>query len=104
MTPKPELTRWGIIVGLLIVFVGILDVGTTMLVLSHGGYELNPIVLWLMGFFGALWPIPKMLFHIVSGIIAAYFSKLKKIKIFSILIVIFFTLIALNNILVLFSF
>lgn len=59
----------GAVVGVLIVVLGILDVVSTNLVLAAGGRELNPIVSWTMEHLEAWWHMPKILIHVVAGLL-----------------------------------
>lgn len=59
----------GALFGVLIVLVGILDVISTNLVLQAGGIETNPIVVWTMERLDEWWHVPKMVIHLVAGLL-----------------------------------
>ena len=59
----------GAVVGSLIVVLGILDVISTNLVIAAGGKEMNPIVRWTMDHLETWWHMPKILIHVVAGLL-----------------------------------
>lgn len=83
------------VLGAAIVALQMLDVLTTLAVVSAGGRETNPAVSVLMALLGPVWWVPKV---IIASCIAGYFGTRPTVRWTGLLVLILGALVVLNNI------
>ena len=87
--------RAAFVLGAAIVALQMLDVLTTLAVVSAGGREANPAVSVLMTLLGPVWWVPKV---IIASCIAGYFGTRPTVRWTGLLVLLLGALVVFNNI------
>lgn len=87
----------GAITGVLIIVLGILDIISTNLVLAVGGVELNPIVAWSMEQLESWWHMPKLIVHLVAGLLVFHLLNSRFTAALAFLLVLLYGLVVHHN-------
>lgn len=73
---NPGCRTYGFWLAIGIVLVGLLDVVSTDIALTHGGaYEANPLIRSLMTSLGVFWVAPKMILHGALGYMVIWYPN-----------------------------
>ena len=87
----------GAILGVLIVLLGIVDVISTNMVLAAGGVEQNPIVAWIMEQLDSWWHMPKLLIHVVAGLLIYHLMNSRFTATVAVLLVLLYAAVVHHN-------
>lgn len=80
------------ILSFLIIIVGVLDAVSTNAGLKVGGYEMNPVIRFIMLHIGEMWVAPKLLVHVWLAFMVLWFPN--KATLLLMMFAMFLTLIA----------